>query len=187
MYVHYRIPKAVSAPPIVMVHGSGHTGVTYETTPDGREGWATYFVRKGFPVYVVDHSGRGRSGFDPTAINRARAEADPKSLPDIPFPTRERAWQSFRFGPAYPKPFPGSQFPVEAFDQYFAQLVPNSETTLPGGGANTVKGARRAARQDRSGDRDGAFAIGRLWARRRAAARRTRCAPSSTSRAVAGR
>jgi len=41
MYVQYRIPKTVSAPPIVMVHGSGHTGVTYETTPDGREGWAT--------------------------------------------------------------------------------------------------------------------------------------------------
>src|SRR5436190_1637080 len=32
MYVQYRIPKNVSAPPIVMVHGSGHTGVTYETT-----------------------------------------------------------------------------------------------------------------------------------------------------------
>src|SRR5262249_48299987 len=68
MYVQFRIPKTVSAPPIVMVHGSGHTGATYETTPDGREGWATYFVRKGFPVYVVDHAGRGRSGFDPTPI-----------------------------------------------------------------------------------------------------------------------
>jgi len=74
MYVQYRIPKTVTAPPIVMVHGSGHTGVTYETTPDGREGWATYFARKNFPVYVVDHAGRGRSGFDPTVINRARSE-----------------------------------------------------------------------------------------------------------------
>src|SRR5437879_645189 len=75
MYVQYRIPKTVSGPPIIMVHGSGHTGVTYETTPDGREGWATYFARKGYPVYVVDHSGRGRSGFDPTPINRAAALA----------------------------------------------------------------------------------------------------------------
>src|SRR5271154_3815872 len=71
MYVQYRIPKSVSGPPIIMVHGSGHTGVTYETTPDGREGWATYFARKNFPVYVVDHVGRGRSGFDPTPINKA--------------------------------------------------------------------------------------------------------------------
>src|SRR5712691_11993808 len=45
MYVQFRIPKTVSGPPIVMVHGSGHTGATYETTPDGREGWATYFAR----------------------------------------------------------------------------------------------------------------------------------------------
>jgi len=58
MYVHYRIPAAKQGAPVVMVHGSNHTGMTYETTPDGREGWATYFVRKGASVYVVDHSGR---------------------------------------------------------------------------------------------------------------------------------
>jgi pimeloyl-ACP methyl ester carboxylesterase len=139
MYVQYRIPKTVSGPAIVMVHGSGHTGATYETTPDGREGWATYFARKGFPVYVVDHSGRGRSGFDPTAINRARAESNAALLPDIQIAPRERAWYFFRIGATYPTPFPGSQFPVEAFDQYTAQLVPNAEATLPGAGANTVR------------------------------------------------
>jgi pimeloyl-ACP methyl ester carboxylesterase len=139
MYVQYRIPKTVSGPPIVMVHGSGHTGATYETTPDGREGWATYFARKGFPVYVVDHSGRGRSGFDPTVINRARAEGNASALPDIQIAPRERAWYFFRIGAKYPEPFPGSQFPVEAFDQYTAQLVPNAEATLPGAGANTVR------------------------------------------------
>jgi pimeloyl-ACP methyl ester carboxylesterase len=139
MYVQYRIPKTISGPPIVMVHGSGHTGATYETTPDGREGWATYFARKGYPVYVVDHAGRGRSGFDPTAINRARADGDAKSLPDMQIAARERAWYFFRIGATYPTPFPGSQFPVEAFDQYTAQLVPNTEAALPGAGANTVQ------------------------------------------------
>jgi len=140
MYVQYRIPKAASGPAVVMVHGSGHTGATFETTPDGREGWATYFARKGFPVYVVDHAGRGRSGFDPTPFNRARAgEAEAKSLPDLQIAPRERAWWFFRIGAKYPEPFPGSQFPVEAFDHYTAQLVPNAEATLPDGGANTVK------------------------------------------------
>jgi pimeloyl-ACP methyl ester carboxylesterase len=139
MYVQYRIPKNVSAPPIVMVHGSGHTGVTYETTPDGREGWATYFARKNFPVYVVDHVGRGRSGFDPTPINRARRESNPSLLPSVPLFTRERAFANFRFGPQYPTRYQGGQFPVEAQDQYYAQLVPNAETMLAGGGANTVK------------------------------------------------
>ena len=139
MYVQYRIPQEVRGPAIVMVHGSGHTGATYETTPDGREGWATYFARKGFPVYVVDHSGRGRSGFNPTAINRARAESNVALLPDLQIAPRERAWYFFRIGATYPTPFPGSQFPVEAFDQYTAQLVPNAEATLPGAGANTVQ------------------------------------------------
>src|SRR5262247_276140 len=139
MYVQYRIPKTASGPAIVMVHGSGHTGATYETTPDGREGWATYFARKGFPVYVVDHSGRGRSGFNPTVLNRARAEANAALLPDIQIAPRERAWYFFRIGATYPTPFPGAQFPIEAFDQYTAQLVPNAEATLPGAGANTVQ------------------------------------------------
>src|SRR5262249_41623938 len=139
MYVQYRLPKNPSGPAVGLGAGSGHTGATYETTPDGREGWATYFARKGFPVYVVDHSGRGRSGFNPTVINRARAEANAGLLPDIQIAPRERAWYFFRIGATYPTPFPGSQFPVEAFDQYTAQLVPNAEATLPGAGANTVQ------------------------------------------------
>jgi pimeloyl-ACP methyl ester carboxylesterase len=139
MYVQYRIPKTVSGPPVIMVHGSGHTGVTYETTPDGREGWATYFTRHGFPVYVVDHVGRGRSGFDPTAINQAKAQSNPGLLPSVPLTTRERAYPNFLIGAKYPTPYPGQQFPVEAQDQYFAQLVPNTETLLAGGGSNTVK------------------------------------------------
>src|SRR5678815_5354383 len=114
MYVHYRIPVSRKGPALLLVHGSNHSGVTYETTPDGREGWATYFARKGFPVYVVDHAGRGRSGFDPTPLNRAREQNDTKAVTDIPLTTRERAWQSFRLGATYPNFYPGSQFPKEA-------------------------------------------------------------------------
>ena len=54
------------------------------------------------------------------------------------FGTHERGWANFRIGPAYPTPYPGVQFPLNAVDQYLAQLVPNSETTLEGGSANTV-------------------------------------------------
>ena len=138
MYVHYRIPAAKHGVPLVMVHGSNHTGMTYETTPDGREGWATYFVRKGAAVYVVDHSGRGRSGFDPTPFNQVRDQAgsNPASLPTLLLATHERAWLNFRLGSSYSVPFPGLQFPVEAMEQYTMQLVPNAETSL-GGSAPT--------------------------------------------------
>jgi pimeloyl-ACP methyl ester carboxylesterase len=138
MYVQYRIPETPNGlPPLVMVHGSNHTGATWETTPDGREGWATWFVRQGFSVYVVDHSGRGRSGFAAARINRAPGEAQAADLA-VPLATHERAWVNFRIGPRYLEAFPGSQFPFEHFTAYSAQLVPNTEVTLETGGGATV-------------------------------------------------
>jgi len=139
MYVHYRIPAEVKSLPVIMVHGSNHTGVTYETTPDGREGWATYFVRRGHPVFVVDHAGRGRSGFNPTGINQVRdGGGNPAALPNLFIGTHERAWVNFRFGPAYGIAFPDLQFPLAALDQYWSQLIVNSETTLERGANHTI-------------------------------------------------
>src|SRR2546422_915344 len=64
MYVDVRIPaQQTHRYPIVMVHGGTRSATTYFGTPDGREGWAQYFVRRGYAVYVVDQPGRGRSGY----------------------------------------------------------------------------------------------------------------------------
>jgi pimeloyl-ACP methyl ester carboxylesterase len=64
MYVEVRVPARQTRPyPIVMVHGGTMSGVNFTGTPDGREGWAQYFVRQGYAVYVVDQPGRGRSGY----------------------------------------------------------------------------------------------------------------------------
>lgn len=71
MYVHYRLPANAKNYPIVFVHGGGLTGQSYETTPDGREGWGTYFARKGFPTYVVDFPTRGRAAFKRSPSTRA--------------------------------------------------------------------------------------------------------------------
>ncbi|MBD0276327.1 MAG: alpha/beta fold hydrolase [Acetobacteraceae bacterium] len=48
--------------PLLLVHGAGQTGASWQTTPDGREGWAPHFVRRGFTTYIVDLPGHGRSG-----------------------------------------------------------------------------------------------------------------------------
>jgi pimeloyl-ACP methyl ester carboxylesterase len=134
MYVHYRIPlQQRHTLPIVLVHGGGLTGVTYESTPDGREGWATFFTRHGFPVYVVDFPGRGRAGFNPTAINQARQEDDLSLVPEIRRTTAEGAWTAFRFGPEYGVEFPNQKFPLEAAQQFSAQGVPYTDVTLEGG------------------------------------------------------
>ncbi|MGB8489325.1 MAG: hypothetical protein WCD67_23890, partial [Xanthobacteraceae bacterium] len=45
MYVEIRIPANQTHPyPIIMVHGGSMSGTNFTGTPDGREGWAQYFV-----------------------------------------------------------------------------------------------------------------------------------------------
>src|SRR5262245_35233982 len=62
IYVEYMIPQRLRhRTPIVMVHGGSQSGTNFTGTPDGREGWAHYFVRRGYAVYVVDGVARGRS------------------------------------------------------------------------------------------------------------------------------
>jgi len=62
MFVQYQIPRRrTSSYPIVMIHGGGLTGTNFLGTPDGREGWSDYFLRRGYAVYVVDAPTRGRS------------------------------------------------------------------------------------------------------------------------------
>ena len=146
MYVHYRIPSKLTSPtPIVLVHGGGLTGMSYETTPDGREGWATYLARNGHAVYVVDTPGRGRSGFNATAINEAKAESSASPLPsNVLMVTGELAWTLFRFGPAYGTAYPDTQFPTDAFAAFASQGVPFGEVTLDGGAMGTAPQALAA-------------------------------------------
>jgi len=62
MYAEFWIPKELRQPyPIVMIHGGSQTGTNFTGTPDGREGWAQYFLRRGYAVYVVDQVARGRA------------------------------------------------------------------------------------------------------------------------------
>jgi pimeloyl-ACP methyl ester carboxylesterase len=64
MFVQFQVPKTKTRPyPVVMIHGGGQTGINFLRTPDGRRGWADDFLAHGYAVYVVDQSGRGRSGF----------------------------------------------------------------------------------------------------------------------------
>ena len=124
MYVQYFLPQNRKGKyPLLMWHGGGLTGVSYETTPDGREGWLNMFIRKGWDVYISDAVERGRSGF-----------ASPDVWKGEPiFLTKANPFERFRIGqgpgswnadPAKLKVIPGSQFPVEAYDNFMKQIVP---------------------------------------------------------------
>ena len=132
VYVRYQIPVAPVRTPIVLIHGCSLTGKTWETTPDGRMGWDEYFVRRGFPTYVIDQSWRGRSAGNPSAINAVKSgKAGADTLPPVFSAGHEPAWAIFRFGPEYPKVYPGMQFPLEAQGEFWKQMVPDWSSALP--------------------------------------------------------
>jgi len=64
MYVEHLVPQHVTQPlPLLVIHGHGMTGTNFLNTPDGRPGWADFFLGKGYELYIVDQPVRGRSPF----------------------------------------------------------------------------------------------------------------------------
>jgi pimeloyl-ACP methyl ester carboxylesterase len=121
MYVQYvKLVQPKARVPILLWHGGGLTGVTWETKPDGKPGWQHFFLNAGYDVYVSDAVERGRASW-------ARYPEIFKSEPM--FRTKKEAWELFRIGPSYEiggqrVAFEGQQFPIEAFDQFAKQGVP---------------------------------------------------------------
>ncbi len=113
--VSYQVPVAARRLPLIFVHGNMQFSRTWQTTPDGREGFQNIFLRRGFPVYLLDMPRRGNAGRS--------------TLPATLTPTAdEQAWfETFRVG-LWPDFHPGVQFPrsPEALDQYFRQITPDT-------------------------------------------------------------
>lgn len=60
--VLYQISEENTELPMVFLHGYGQSRMGWMTTPDGREGWSTMFLRMGHSVYLVDGPRRGEAG-----------------------------------------------------------------------------------------------------------------------------
>jgi hypothetical protein len=115
-----------------MVHGCCLSSKTWETTPDGRMGWSEYFVRKDRSVYLADQVSRARSGFDSSTFADARQwKVPPAQTPNILNASHEVAWTVFRFGPKFGEAFPDGQFPIQAVDELYKQMIPDLNSTLP--------------------------------------------------------
>ena len=123
MYVEYMIPQRQRHPyPVVMVHGGSQTGTNFTGTPDGREGWAQYFVRQGYAVYVVDQVARGRSAYwsqvyGPVTPSRLGFTEDRFVAPE-----RVNMWPQAHLHTQ----FPGAGKPGDPdFDQFYASQFPS--------------------------------------------------------------
>ena len=78
------------------------------------------------PVYLADQSSRARSGFDPSTFTAVKAGTIPPSqLPNVLVASHQTAWTVFRFGPKYGEAFPDGQFPIEAVDELYKQMIPD--------------------------------------------------------------
>jgi len=129
LYAEYQIPAKLRHPwSIVMIHGGSQTGSNFTGTPDGREGWAQFFLREGYAVYVVDQPGRGRAAYELEAYGPANAAGLDATQQRFAAPERYMLWPQARMHTQWPgQAMPGD--PV--FDQFFASQVPSiSDFTL---------------------------------------------------------
>lgn len=114
-YVFYQVPVNARKLPMVLWHGYGQSSKTWESTPDGREGYQNIFLRRGFGVYLMDQPRRGKAGRSATGA-AISAKAD------------EQFWfNQFRVG-TWPDFYPGVQFSKdpEALNQFFRQMTPDT-------------------------------------------------------------
>ncbi|APG61381.1 alpha/beta hydrolase [Christiangramia salexigens] len=113
--VFYQIPAEPRKLPLVFWHGYGQSMRTWQTTPDGREGFQSIFLRKDFPVYLIDQPRRGLSGRSTEPIS-------------ISASTDDQLWFGiFRLGLGNDF-YPGVQFSKdpEALNQFFRQMTPDT-------------------------------------------------------------
>jgi pimeloyl-ACP methyl ester carboxylesterase len=135
MHAFYQAPARTRARryPIVMIHGSQQTGANFLGTPDGRPGWALYFASHGWPVYVIDQPGRGKSGYFPNAYGPQGPNPSPLNVqrmftaPELSSPLQ---WPQAARHTQWPGG-PGSGVPGRfAYDQFFASQVANMPDTV---------------------------------------------------------
>lgn len=128
-YVQFQIPPDARNLPLVMWHGSGQFSKTWESTPDGREGYQTIFLRRGFAVYILDQPARGRAGRSTVGVTISPAASEQSSF------------AIFRLG-IWPNFFPNAQFPRDpaSLDQYWRQQTPTTGVvgSLTGPGDTTI-------------------------------------------------
>jgi hypothetical protein len=118
-YVQYQVPVGARKYPLVMWHGGGQFSKTWESTPDGRDGFQNIFLRRGYTTYIFDQPRRGRGG---------RAAASTVIAQAVPFTessyNNALLYNVFRLGawapPQQPMFFPNVQFPrdPDSLDQY---------------------------------------------------------------------
>jgi pimeloyl-ACP methyl ester carboxylesterase len=123
LYAEFQIPQKLTHPyPVVMIHGGSQTGTNFTGTPDGREGWAQYFLRRGYAVYVVDQVARGRAGYWTQSYGPVTAPDLDRTLQRFVAPERYNLWPQAHLHTQWP----GAGKPGDpVFDAFYATQFPS--------------------------------------------------------------
>jgi pimeloyl-ACP methyl ester carboxylesterase len=125
MYVEVLRPTRVTrAYPLVLVHGAAQTATNWMGTPDGRAGWADYFLSQGYVVYMVDQPARGRSAWH-SSTNPALSGFSPATVAQrFTAPEVNGNWPQAKKHTQWPGSGPGKgQKGDPIFDAFYATQV----------------------------------------------------------------
>jgi pimeloyl-ACP methyl ester carboxylesterase len=134
MYVEVMQPRKVSQPyPLVLIHGAAQTATNWLGTPDGRKGWAQYFLERGYVVYMVDQPARGRSAWHPGIDGPIRNFSAPTLEKLFTAPSESGSWPQAKKHTQWPGDGPGKGHMGDpVFDAFYATqvefLTSNAET-----------------------------------------------------------
>ncbi len=125
MYVEALVPKKVRQPwPLVLIHGAAQTATNWMQTPDGRKGWAHYFVEQGYVVYMVDQPARGRSPWHPNVNGALRMFTTGAIEKQFTATEEHDLWSTSRKHTQWPGEGPGKGKAGDpVFDAFYATQV----------------------------------------------------------------
>ncbi|KAF5333436.1 hypothetical protein D9611_002348 [Ephemerocybe angulata] len=128
MYVEHLKPMTVTQKyPVLIIPGNGMSGTNFLNTPDGRDGWADFFLAKGFQIYIVDPPSRGRSPWH-NDIDGPQTIFDAQRI--------ERRFTATRFHKLWPQASLHTQWPGngsmgdKTFDEFYASVSPSSLSVI---------------------------------------------------------
>jgi len=132
IYVEHLTPEKTTQPfPLLLIHGNGMSGTNFLNTPDGRLGWADYFMSKGYELYIIDQPSRGRSSWQED-IDGAQSAFDAFTI--------ESRFTATQLHNLWPQASLHTQWPGNGsagdptFDNFYASIMPslksNEETAM---------------------------------------------------------
>ena len=135
--VLYQIPAEDNGNPIIYLHGYRQSRMCWMTTPDGRDGFSTLFLKNGHSAFLADQPRRGEAGAasaisDDTEFDMWYGElGEDEEKPDTAakYQPGDQAWYTyFRIGKTMDEANPSSQFPEgeDALNQFLRQATPNT-------------------------------------------------------------